>query len=69
MNPKVLEKVKQTHGLPVWIENAKTAVGHPNETDIKELVEVVKSLWMFFEYGVTESCHRIPADFPIQINL
>lgn len=42
VNPKFLEKVKQKEQPPIWINDASTAVGHPDESDIKELVNSLK---------------------------
>ncbi|MCF8125054.1 MAG: flavodoxin family protein [Desulfotignum sp.] len=44
VNPKVLEKVKQKTEPPVWIKDADTAVGHPDQSDLDALKQVVSGL-------------------------
>ncbi|RLB91397.1 MAG: flavodoxin family protein [Deltaproteobacteria bacterium] len=44
VNPKVLEKVKQKPEPPVWIKDADTAIGHPNELDIQDLINTIRGL-------------------------
>ncbi len=44
VNPKVLEKVKQKPEPPVWIKDADNAIGHPNEKDVQELINTIRSL-------------------------
>lgn len=44
VNPKVLEKVRQKDTPPPWIKDADTAVGHPDDSDMEELVALVKQL-------------------------
>ncbi len=44
VNPKVLEKVKTKPQLPVWLDDAPKAIGHPDDTDIEAIKRVVKNL-------------------------
>jgi flavodoxin len=37
VNPNILEKAKNKPKPPVWIDDAPEAVGHPDDTDIGEL--------------------------------
>lgn len=42
VNPKVLEKIKQKDSPPPWLHEADDAVGHPDDTDIAELIAALK---------------------------
>ena len=44
VNPKVLEKVKQKPEPPVWIKDADSAIGHPNEDDLSALAQIITKL-------------------------
>ena len=44
VNHKVLEKIKQKAEPPVWISDADSAVGHPNEKDFEELINTIDNL-------------------------
>jgi flavodoxin I len=44
VNPKVLAKVKAKPQRPVWLDDADTAVGHPDETDLMELKKIIAAL-------------------------
>ncbi|MCP3871558.1 MAG: flavodoxin family protein [Desulfobacteraceae bacterium] len=44
VNPKVLEKIKQKQEPPVWINDSDHAVNHPDEKDLKELIQIVENL-------------------------
>ena len=44
INPKVLEKIKQKAEPPVWIKDADAAVGHPDENDFKDLINIINKL-------------------------
>jgi len=44
VNPKVLAKVKSKPQPPVWLDDAATAVGHPDEGDLAELKEIIAAL-------------------------
>lgn len=44
VNPKVLEKVRQKTPPPPWIDDADSAVGHPNAEDEANLREVLSKL-------------------------
>ncbi|MBI9083402.1 MAG: flavodoxin family protein [Desulfobacterales bacterium] len=43
VNPKVLEKVRAKNPPPPWIDDAVTAVGHPDTDDLDRLRETLKS--------------------------
>lgn len=44
VNPKVLAKVKSKPQPPVWLDDAATAVGHPDEGDLAELKAIIAEL-------------------------
>lgn len=44
VNPAVLEKVKQKPEPPAWLPDAATAPGHPDQSDIDQLVAQIKAL-------------------------
>lgn len=44
VNPKVLEKVRAKPEPPVWLDDAPSAVGHPDETDVRALKQRVAEL-------------------------
>ena len=44
VNPKVLAKVKTKPKRPVWLDDADTAVGHPDENDLVELKNIITFL-------------------------
>jgi len=44
VNPKVLAKVKAKPQQPVWLDDADTAVGHPDESDLTELKNIIAAL-------------------------
>ncbi len=44
VNPKVLEKAKSKPEPPVWIADAPSAVGHPDEADIEVLKHQIAQL-------------------------
>jgi len=44
VNPKILEKVKAKPEPLPWIGDADDAVGHPDESDINELKNIVSAL-------------------------
>ena len=44
VNPKVLEKVRKKETPPVWIDDADSAKGHPNENDFAALKSLLDKL-------------------------
>lgn len=44
VNPKVLAKVKAKPEKPVWLDDADTAVGHPDDGDLAELKKLIDAL-------------------------
>ena len=44
VNPKVLAKAKAKPQRPVWLGDADTAVGHPDDGDLAELKKLIASL-------------------------
>jgi len=44
VNPKVLEKAGSKPQPPVWLDDAATAVGHPDEGDLAELKKIIAAL-------------------------
>ncbi len=44
VNPGLLEKVKTRPNPPEWIDDADTAIGHPNENDIRRLKETIQEV-------------------------
>jgi flavodoxin I len=44
VNPKALEKIKQKQNPPPWIKDADKAVGHPDASDLDDLVATLKTL-------------------------
>lgn len=42
--PKILEKVRAKPEPPVWLADAPSAAGHPDESDIDELKHIVSAL-------------------------
>ena len=44
VNPKVLEKVRKKTPPPPWIQDADSAVGHPNSQDEADLRTVIEAL-------------------------
>lgn len=44
VSPKVLDKVSAKPEPPVWIKDAPSAAGHPDDADIEELKKILKLL-------------------------
>jgi flavodoxin len=44
VNPKVLEMVKAKPEPPVWLDDAAEAVGHPNSSDLANLLTALKAV-------------------------
>lgn len=44
VSPKVLEKIRVKPEPPVWLDDAPTAIGHPDQTDIEELKRHVDAI-------------------------
>ncbi len=44
VNPDILEKVSQRPQPPEWLPEAPLAIGHPNESDFVELVQMLKKI-------------------------
>ncbi len=44
VNPKVLEKVKAKTQPPVWLDDAAEAVGHPESSDLDNLLTALKAV-------------------------
>ena len=44
VNPKVLEKVKAKPQPPAWLDDAADAVGHPDASDLDNLLTVLKTV-------------------------
>jgi flavodoxin len=44
VNPKVLEKVKAKPQPPAWVNDAPKAIGHPDDSDMKLLKEILNNL-------------------------
>lgn len=44
VNPNVMAKAKSKPQPPVWLEDAATAVGHPDEGDLEELKNIIATV-------------------------
>jgi len=44
VHPGLLEKVKSRPNPPEWIDDASSAIGHPNENDIRRLKEKIQEV-------------------------